>query len=203
MSSIPVTTMSVTLYTILYNIGILFSYAIGIGSLCIGNVQAGLIFLFCIVVLTILSCYFLSNTIKPINNIPFDTDVGVNISICSFTLLYIASSRIYNNEITSQYLGVVITYSVILLLYGILIKFIKKLPHIKLYFGIFIISSILGTIFSTIICGFNSQFALLNNYSNSSSSNSQCSTTPGNTFKCSFISSEDGTEIDLDDILNK
>ena len=194
--------MSDTMNTALYNSGVLFSYALAIGSICLGNIQAGLIFLFCIVILTILSCYFLSNTIKPINNISFDTDLGVNISLCGFTLLYIASSRIYNNETTSQYLGVVITTSIILLSYAFLIGFIKRLPYIKIYILVFIISSILGMIGSIAICGLNPQFVLIGT-NNSTSSNTQCSATPGNTFKCSFISSEDGTEIDLEDILNK
>lgn len=197
MNSIPDTAN-----TILYNIGILFSYTIAIGSICLGNIQAGLIFLFCIVLLTILSFYFLSNTVTPINNIVFDSGIGMNISIISFTLLYIASARMYINENTPQYLGVVATSSLILLCYAYIIKFVKRLPYIKVYMLVSILSSILGMIGGIVICGLNPQFILIGN-NNSTSTNSKCSTTPGNTFKCSFISNEDGTEIDLDDILNK
>jgi hypothetical protein len=192
-----------TMKMALYNSGVLFSYALAIGSIALGSIQAGLIFLFCIVTITILSGYFLTGSIKPIHDIPFDTDLGVNLSLCSFTLLYIASSRIYNNEITSQYLGVVITSGILVLLYAIVIGFIKKLPYTKIYVFVFIISSILGGSAGFIMGGLDPQFILIGNNSNSDSTNTQCSTTPGNTFKCSFISSEDGTEIDLDDILNK
>ena len=190
-----------TMNIVISNIGTLFSYILAIGSICLGNIQAGIMFLFCLVILTILSFYFLNNTIKPINNTIFDSDIGMNISIISFTLLYIASSRIYNNEITTQYLGIVGTSTLILLSYAFFIAYIKHLPYIKVYSFIFIISSILGMVTSNVIYGLNPQFILIGN-TNTDSSNSQCSTTPINTFKCSFISNEDGTEINLDDILN-
>ena len=193
-----------TMNTIISNIGCLFSYIIAIGSICLGNVQAGIIFLFCLVLLTIVIVYLLANTndmIKPINNILFDSEIGINISVISFTLLYIASSRMYNNEINSQYLGVVITSSLILLSYAFVIKYVKHLPYIGMYSFIFIISSILGMITSIVICGLNPQFIIVGNKT-TDSSNNQCSTTPSSTFKCSFISNEDGTEINLDDVLN-
>ena len=185
-----------TLSTLVSNTGCLFSYIIAIGSICLGNVQAGIIFLFCLVLLTIIGFYIIDSTknmIKPINNILFDSEIGINISIISFTLLYIASSRMYNNENSSQYLGVVITSSIILLLYAIAIRYVKHLPYIGIYSFIFIISSILGMITSIVICGLNPQFILIGNKTTDSSNS---------TFKCSFISNEDGTEINLDDVLN-
>jgi hypothetical protein len=60
---------------------------------------------------------------------------------------------------------------------------------------------LIGLTSSWFVCNINPTFSLINT-SQVSTDNSQCSSMPATTFKCSFISNEDGTEINLEDIMN-
>jgi hypothetical protein len=177
--------------------GFFLSFALAIGSMCSG-VQpiAGVIFLSAIILTLSLTLFVIKSPL------PYT----YNTAITSYTFLYILLSSIYTNGVTIKSFGfVAVMLTALSLIINVIMIYLSNdtsQPNAKNhYFGIFIIYSILGGITSWIVSNINPNFSIINN-GQVSNDNTKCNTNPSSTFKCSFISNEDGTEINLDDIIS-
>jgi hypothetical protein len=176
-----------------YN-GFFLSFALAVGAMSVGYQPiAGIIFLASLVVLLSISLLTMSSNFK------LD---DYNTGLTSYTFLYILFSSIYTNGVTAKSFGFI---SVILSAISVLINIsyisITYPNTLRRYFGIYIIYGIIGISTSWFVCNINPNFSLLNT-NQITIDNSKCKSNPSSTFKCSFISNEDGTEINLEDIMN-
>jgi hypothetical protein len=125
-----------------------------------------------------------------------------NTGLSSYTFLYILFSSIYTNGLTIKSFGFIsVILSAISLLVNISYILLYYPTTLQRYFAIFVIYGIIGISTSWFVCNINPNFSLLNT-NQISTDNSKCNSNPSSTFKCSFISNEDGTEINLEDIMN-
>jgi hypothetical protein len=174
--------------------GFFLSFALAVGAMSVGYQPiAGIIFLASIVILLAISLLTMS--------VYFSLD-DYNTGITSYTFLYILFSSIYTNGVTSKAFGFI---SVILSAISVIINIIyitNTYPsNLQRYFIIYIVYGFIGILTSWFVCNINPNFSLLNT-TQISTDNSKCSSSPSSTFKCSFISNEDGTEINLEDIMS-
>ena len=176
-----------------YN-GFFLSFALAVGAMSVGYQPiAGIIFLASLVVLLSLSLLTMSSNFK------LD---DYNTGLTSYTFLYILFSSIYTNGVTSKAFGftsvILSTISTIINIVYISTTYPNNLQR---YFIIYIVYGIIGISTSWFVCNINPNFSLLNT-TQISTDDSRCSSSPSSTFKCSFISNEDGTEINLEDIMS-
>jgi hypothetical protein len=174
--------------------GFFLSFALAVGAMSVGYQPiAGIIFLASIVILLAISLLTMS--------VYFSLD-DYNTGLTSYTFLYILFSSIYTNGVTSKAFGFI---SVILSAISVIINIIyitNTYPsNLQRYFIIYIVYGFIGILTSWFVCNINPNFSLLNT-TQISTDNSKCSSSPSSTFKCSFISNEDGTEINLEDIMS-
>jgi hypothetical protein len=183
--------------------GIFLSFALSIGAMCVGYQPiAGIIFLASILILIGLT--YLSFPTFQLND--------YNAGLTSYTFLYILVSSIYTNDISLKggfslsalfksfgFLSVIL--SAISVIINISYLIVTQKDNLQYYFRIYLIYGLIGLTSSWFVCNINPTFSLINT-SQVSTDNSQCSSMPATTFKCSFISNEDGTEINLEDIMN-
>jgi hypothetical protein len=174
--------------------GFFLSFALAVGAMSVGYQPiAGIIFLASIVILLAISLLTMS--------VYFSLD-DYNTGLTSYTFLYILFSSIYTNGVTSKAFGFI---SVILSAISVIINVIyisNTYPsNLQRYFIIYIVYGLIGIVTSWFVCNINPNFSLLNT-TQISTDNSRCSSSPSSTFKCSFISNEDGTEINLEDIMS-
>jgi hypothetical protein len=174
--------------------GFFLSFALAVGAMSVGYQPiAGIIFLASIVILLAISLLTMS--------VYFTLD-DYNTGLTSYTFLYILFSSIYTNGVTSKAFGFI---SVILSAISVIINIIyitNTYPsNLQRYFIIYIVYGFIGILTSWFVCNINPNFSLLNT-TQISTDNSKCSSSPSSTFKCSFISNEDGTEINLEDIMS-
>jgi hypothetical protein len=174
--------------------GFFLSFALAVGAMSVGYQPiAGIIFLASIVILLAISLLTMS--------VYFSLD-DYNTGLTSYTFLYILFSSIYTNGVTSKAFGFI---SVILSAISVIINIIyitNTYPsNLQRYFIIYIVYGFIGILTSWFVCNINPNFSLLNT-TQISTDNSKCNSNPSSTFKCSFISNEDGTEINLEDIMN-
>ena len=183
--------------------GIFLSFALSIGAMCVGYQPiAGIIFLASILILVGLT--YLSFPTFQLND--------YNAGLTSYTFLYILVSSIYTNDISLKggfslsalfksfgFLSVIL--SAISVIINISYLIVTQKDNLQYYFRIYLIYGLIGLTSGWFVCNINPTFSLINT-SQVSTDNSQCSSMPATTFKCSFISNEDGTEINLEDIMN-
>lgn len=184
--------------------GIFLSFALAIGAMCVGYQPiAGVIFLASILILMGLTQA----------SFPLFQLNDYNAGLTSYTFLYILVSSIYTNDILLKggisisalfksfgFLSVIL--SAISVIINISYLIVTQKDKLQYYFGIYIIYGLLGLIVSWFVCNINPTFSLINTTQVSSTDNSRCNSMPSSTFKCSFISNEDGTEINLEDIMD-
>lgn len=175
-----------------YN-GFFLSFALAVGAMSVGYQPiAGIIFLASLVILLSLSLLIMSSTFK--------TD-DYNTGLSSYTFLYILFSSIYTNGVTTKSFGFIsVILSAISLLINITYISLTYPNNLQRYFILYIVYGIIGISTSWFVCNINPNFSLLNT-NQITNDNSKCNSTPSSTFKCSFISNEDGTEINLEDIM--
>ena len=179
-----------------YN-GFFLSFALAVGAMSVGYQPiAGIIFLASLVVLLSISLLVMASS--------FTID-DYNTALTSYTFVYILFSSIYTNGITTKSFGFIsVILSAISLLINIsyiLITYPNNPNSLQRYLVIYIIYGIIGISTSWFVCNLNPNFSLLNT-EQISTDNLKSSINPSSTFKCSFISNEDGTEINLEDIMN-
>jgi hypothetical protein len=176
-----------------YN-GFFLSFALAVGAMSVGYQPiAGIIFLASLVVLLSISLLTMSSNFK------LD---DYNTGLTSYTFLYILFSSIYTNGVTAKSFGFIsVILSAISVLINISYLSITYPNTLQRYFSIYIIYGIIGISTSWFVCNINPNFSLLNT-NQIFTDNSKCKSNPSSTFKCSFISNEDGTEINLEDIMN-
>jgi hypothetical protein len=175
-----------------YN-GFFLSFALAVGAMSVGYQPiAGIIFLASLVILLSISLLTMSSAFKMDD---------YNTGITSYTFLYILFSSIYTNGVTTKSFGF---SSVILSAISVLINIsyisVTYPNNLQRYFILYIVYGIIGLSTSWFVCNINPNFSLLNT-NQISTDNSKCNSNPSSTFKCSFISNEDGTEINLEDIM--
>lgn len=175
-----------------YN-GFFLSFALAVGAMSVGYQPiAGIIFLASLVILLSISLLTMSSAFKMDD---------YNTGLTSYTFLYILFSSIYTNGVTTKSFGF---SSVILSAISVLINIsyisITYPNDLQRYFILYIVYGIIGLSTSWFVCNINPNFSLLNT-NQISTDNSKCNSNPSSTFKCSFISNEDGTEINLEDIM--
>lgn len=183
--------------------GIFLSFALAVGAMCVGYQPiAGVIFLASILILI-----GLTNLSFP----SFQLN-DYNAGLTSYTFLYILVSSIYTNDISLKgifsfstlfksfgFLSVIL--SAISVIINISYLIVTQKDNLSYYFRIYIIYGLIGLTAGWFVCNINPTFSLINT-SQVSTDNSRCNSMPSTTFKCSFISNEDGTEINLEDIMN-
>jgi hypothetical protein len=176
-----------------YN-GFFLSFALAVGAMSVGYQPiAGIIFLASLVVLLSLSLLTMSSN--------FNID-DYNTGLTSYTFLYILFSSIYTNGVTTKTFGFIsVILSAISVIINIIYISITYPTTLQRYLIIYIIYGIIGVSTSWFVCNLNPNFSLLNT-NQISTDNLKCNSNPSSTFKCSFISNEDGTEINLEDILS-
>jgi hypothetical protein len=176
-----------------YN-GFFLSFALAVGAMSVGYQPiAGIIFLASLVMLLSISLLTMSSN--------FDID-DYNSGLSSYTFLYILFSSIYTNGVTTKSFEFVsVILSAISLIINIIYITITYPNTLQRYFIIYIIYGLIGISTSWFVCNLNPNFSLLNT-NQISPDNSKCNINPSSTFKCSFISNEDGTEINLEDMLS-
>lgn len=175
-----------------YN-GFFLSFALAVGAMSVGYQPiAGIIFLASLVILLSLSLLIMSSTFKMDD---------YNTGLTSYTFLYILFSSIYTNGVTTKSFGFIsVILSAISLLINISYISLMYPNNLQRYFMLYIVYGIIGISTSWFVCNINPNFSLLNT-NQISTDISKCNSTPSSTFKCSFISNEDGTEINLEDIM--
>jgi len=183
--------------------GIFLSFALAIGAMCVGYQPiAGIIFLATILILIALT--YLSFPSFQLND--------YNAGLTSYTFLYILISSIYTNDVSLKggfsltnllksfgFLSVIL--SAISVIINISYLIVTQKDNLQYFFRVYIIYGLIGLTASWFVCNINPTFSLINT-SQVSTDNSRCNSMPSTTFKCSFISNEDGTEINLEDIMN-
>lgn len=184
--------------------GIFLSFSLAIGAMCVGYQPiAGVIFLASILILMGLTQV----------SFPSFKLNDYNAGLTSYTFLYILVSSIYTNDTLLKkgmsisalfksfgFLSVIL--SAISVIINISYLIVTQKDKLQYYFGIYIIYGLLGLIVSWFVCNINPTFSLINTSQVSSTDNSRCNSMPSSTFKCSFISNEDGTEINLEDVID-
>lgn len=175
-----------------YN-GFFLSFALAVGAMSVGYQPiAGIIFLASLVILLSISLLTMSSAFKMDD---------YNTGLTSYTFLYILFSSIYTNGVTTKSFGfssvILSAISVLINISYILVTYPNNLQR---YFILYIVYGIIGLSTSWFVCNINPNFSLLNT-NQISTDNSKCNSNPSSTFKCSFISNEDGTEINLEDIM--
>lgn len=176
-----------------YN-GFFLSFALAVGAMSVGYQPiAGIIFLASLVILLSISLLTMSTNFKMDD---------YNTGLTSYTFLYILFSSIYTNGVTSKSFGFIsVILSAISAIINIAYISVTYPNNLQRYFIIYIVYGIIGISTSWFVCNLNPNFSLLNT-TQISTDNSRCSSSPSSTFKCSFISNEDGTEINLEDIMS-
>jgi hypothetical protein len=174
--------------------GFFLSFALAVGAMSVGYQPiAGIIFLASIVILLAISLLTMS--------VYFSLD-DYNTGLTSYTFLYILFSSIYTNGVTSKAFGFIyVILSAISVIINIIYITNTYPSNLQRYFIIYIVYGFIGILTSWFVCNINPNFSLLNT-TQISTDNSKCSSSPSSTFKCSFISNEDGTEINLEDIMS-
>ena len=175
-----------------YN-GFFLSFALAVGAMSVGYQPiAGIIFLASLVILMSISLLTMSSN--------FNID-DYNTGITSYTFLYILFSSIYTNGFTVKSFGFIsVILSAISAIINIVYIGVTYPTTLQRYLVIYIVYGIIGMSTSWFVCNLNPSFSLLNT-NELSTDNSKCNSNPSSTFKCSFISNEDGTEINLEDVL--
>jgi len=176
-----------------YN-GFFLSFALAVGAMSVGYQPiAGIIFLASLAILLSISLLTMSTNFKMDD---------YNTGLTSYTFLYILFSSIYTNGVTSKSFGFIsVILSTISAIINIAYISVTYPNDLQRYFIIYIVYGIIGISSSWFVCNLNPNFSLLNT-SQVSTDNSKCSSSTSSTFKCSFISNEDGTEINLEDIMS-
>ena len=176
-----------------YN-GFFLSFALAVGAMSVGfQPIAGIIFLASLVILLSISLLTMSTNFK------LD---DYNTGVTSYTFLYILFSSIYTNGVTTKAFGFMsVILSAISAIINIAYLSVTYPTNLQRYFIIYIVYGIIGLSTSWFVCNINPNFSLLNT-SQVYTDNSKCNSSPSSTFKCSFISNEDGTEINLEDIMS-
>jgi len=174
--------------------GFFLSFSLAIGAMSVGYQPiAGIIFMSSLVILLAITLLIMS---------PSFTVDDYNTGLTSYTFLYILFSSIYTNGFTSKSFGFIsVILSAISVIINIIYISLTYPTTLQRYCVIYIIYGIIGMFVSWFVCNLNPNFSLLNT-NQLPTDNVKCNSGGPSTFKCSFISKEDGTEIDFADMIN-
>jgi hypothetical protein len=174
--------------------GVFLSFALAIGAMSVGYQPiAGIIFFASLVLLMTFTILLMTSSFKMDD---------YNTALTSYTFVYVLFSSIYTNGVTTKSFAFVsVILSAISLLINISYISVTYPKILQRYLAIYVVYGIIGILVSWFVCNINPNFSLLNT-GEISTDNSKCNLNPSSTFKCSFISNEDGTEINLEDIMN-